>query len=85
VLRLQFERNNRHISQAALGRATRIAQPHISLIEQGRLIPTNAQLARLGAFFGLPPHQLMKDVCVLTPTPVAPVVRETYVVPGVTS
>lgn len=59
VTRLKLERQNRKISQARLAHATRIAQPVISQIENGRLVPMPSQLARLAAVFGVLPEDLL--------------------------
>lgn len=61
VLRLTYERIRRHWSQTELGRRARIRQQDISLIEIGRLIPTEEQLLRLANALAItPPSVLMK-------------------------
>lgn len=65
MLRLKFERTNRGISQQRLARAALLVQPTVSLIENGRLVPTLDELQRLAAVFGVPPGDLLKDVAVL--------------------
>jgi transcriptional regulator with XRE-family HTH domain len=67
VLRLKFERSNRKVSQTAVAQAARIPQPTLSSIEIGRLKPTEAQLERLAAVFGVAPDDLLTDVVVLGP------------------
>jgi transcriptional regulator with XRE-family HTH domain len=68
VLRLKFERQNKQLPQMRIARLARIAQPVISQIERGRLVPTPAQLARLADVFGVKPEDLLKDVVVLGPS-----------------
>ena len=72
MIRLKFERTNRGISQLRLARAAALVQPAVSLIENGRLVPTPAELARLAAVFGVAPSELMKDVAVLGPSRAVP-------------
>ena len=67
MLRLKFERTNRGISQHRLARAAALVQPAISLIENGRLLPTTDQLRRLAVVFSVAPSELLKDVAVLGP------------------
>jgi transcriptional regulator with XRE-family HTH domain len=62
VLRIRFERQNRQQSQTRIARVARIAQPVLSQIETGRLIPTPAQLVRLAAVFDVEPSELLKNV-----------------------
>lgn len=68
MLRIRFERQNKHLSQRRVGRAARIPQPTLSSIEIGRLKPTEAQLARLAAVFGVKPDDLLRDIAVLGPS-----------------
>ena len=58
-------RPDRRWSQKAVSLGANIPQPTISLIEQGRLIPTPAQLKRLADVFGVAPEDLLKDVVVV--------------------
>lgn len=60
LLRLTYERIRRHWSQSELGRRSSIRQQDISLIETGRLIPTEEQLLRLAnALLITPPAVLL--------------------------
>jgi transcriptional regulator with XRE-family HTH domain len=68
VLRLKFERQNRQQSQMRVASVARIAQSVLSQIERGRLVPTDDELQRLAAVFGVPPDDLLKDVAVLGPS-----------------
>ena len=65
MTRLKLERLARGFSQHAVAAATHIAQPHVSLIETGRLNPTTEELARLAQLFKVAPHELLKEVVVL--------------------
>jgi transcriptional regulator with XRE-family HTH domain len=67
VLRLKFERTNRHISQVTLALVTGLHQPVVSQIERGVLLPTDEQLHRLAGVFRVQPSELLKDVAVLGP------------------
>ena len=67
MTRLRFERQNKRLSQTGVARVARIPQPTLSSIEIGRLKPTEAQLVRLAAVFGVAPDDLLKDVVVLGP------------------
>jgi transcriptional regulator with XRE-family HTH domain len=64
VLRIQYERLNRRLTQAALGIEVGIHQNTISLTERGRFIPTDDVLERLAFALNVSPpsallHQLM--------------------------
>ena len=68
MTRLRFERLQRHMTQHDVARRARVAQPVISLIERGRLIPTDDQIARLASVFRIhPPEAILEQVNVLTP------------------
>jgi transcriptional regulator with XRE-family HTH domain len=61
LLRLTVERKKRKWTQVELGRRAAVRNQDISLIEQGRLIPHEEQLARLaGALNISPPSVLLK-------------------------
>jgi ribosome-binding protein aMBF1 (putative translation factor) len=47
MLRIEFERRQRGWSQRDLAHVSRVSQQEISLIERGRLIPTDEQASRL--------------------------------------
>jgi transcriptional regulator with XRE-family HTH domain len=65
VLRVEYERRKQGIPQKELARRAGLHQPTISLIEQGRLQPTEAELAALARALGLnPPAVLMRPVLV---------------------
>ena len=68
MLRLKFERQNQQLSQMGVAHVARVPQPVISLIENGRLTPTRAQLLRLADVFHVAPDDLLKDVAVLGPS-----------------
>jgi transcriptional regulator with XRE-family HTH domain len=59
------ERKARRISQQNVEAVTGVPQPLISLIENGRLVPTPDQLERLAAVFNIKPEDLLRDVVVL--------------------
>jgi transcriptional regulator with XRE-family HTH domain len=66
VLRIRYERTLiRKLTQNEVGVLARIPQPVVSSIEIGRLKPTEKQLARLAAVFGVAPDDLLKDVVVM--------------------
>ena len=65
MLRLRFERTHRRLSQAAVSEAADIAQPTLSLIERGRIVPTSEELRRLAAVFRVEPGELLRDVAML--------------------
>lgn len=62
MTRLKFERTRRHLSQEALGCIVQMTQPEVGLVEQGRLIPTAAQLQRLATVFGVPAARLLQPM-----------------------
>ena len=63
MLHLEFERHRRRWSQGFLATLTGIRQPEISLIERGRLQPTDEQLERLARALNVaPPSALLKPV-----------------------
>jgi transcriptional regulator with XRE-family HTH domain len=72
VLRLKYERLQRRMSQSGVGAAARIHQPTVTLIENGRLIPTPAQLQRLANVFGLPPEALLKPIEIVESVVIVP-------------
>ena len=59
---LQFLRIDQGLKQPALAKSSGVPQPTISLIENGRLNPTEDELARLGRALGVPPSVLMRPV-----------------------
>jgi transcriptional regulator with XRE-family HTH domain len=65
VLRIRFERLLRGWSQTDVAHLAHVMQQEVSLIEQGRLIPTPNQLERLGRAFGIPPASLLKPVAIV--------------------
>ncbi len=65
MLRVRFERTNLRLSQRHVAVATHIAQPTVSLIEIGRLVPTPEQLERLAVFFDVEPDALLRDVAMV--------------------
>lgn len=65
LLRLAYERMKRHWSQSELGRRSGIRQQDISLIETGRLIPTDEQLFRLAVALRMSPPEILLKPTVL--------------------
>jgi transcriptional regulator with XRE-family HTH domain len=65
VLRLKYERLRSKISSTKLALLVHIHQPTLSLIENGRLIPTAPQLARLAAVFNIPGDELIQPIVLL--------------------
>ena len=68
MTRLKFERTNRRLTQHTVAVLTRIHQPVIAQIENGRLTPTPEQLERLAYAFRVAPEDLLRDVAVLGPS-----------------
>jgi transcriptional regulator with XRE-family HTH domain len=68
VLTIEFKRRERRWTQSQVAQLVRIGQPVISLIEQGRFIPTPDQLARLGRALDIPADDVLKPVQ-FTPVP----------------
>lgn len=66
MTRLKYERKQRKQSQQRLADEVGLPQPALSQIERGILIPTRAQLERLGASFSIAPEDLLKEVVVVT-------------------
>lgn len=62
VTTLQFLRLEQGLKQPALAKQSGVPQPTISLIESGRLNPTEDELERLGSALGVSPHVLMRLV-----------------------
>ncbi len=52
---LQFLRLEQRLKQPALAKQSGVPQPTISLIENGRLNPTEEELQRLGRALGVSP------------------------------
>ena len=59
---MKYERIRRGWSQEQLEHLARIPQPQISLIETGRLKPTEAQAIRLASALDIPPGALQDNV-----------------------
>lgn len=68
MLRLKYERVQRGLSQRTVGIASRIPQPTLAFIENGRFLPYPDQLQRLSNFFNVPVEELLKDVEIVTST-----------------
>ena len=62
MITLQFLRLDQGLNQPALAKQSGVPQPTISLIENGRLNPTEDELERLGRALGAPPGVLMRQV-----------------------
>lgn len=62
VLRLKFERLQRGWSQDTLGVLARLSHSTISLIENGRYIPTPRELERLAAHLAVAPASLLQPI-----------------------
>jgi len=66
VLRLKYERHIRGFTQAHVAAAVRVFQSELCLMENGRLVPTPAQLQRLAdAFRVQPASKLLEHVVVM--------------------
>ena len=67
MIRLKFERINRHLTQQTLALTAKVPQPVISLIEAGTWNPTPDQLAALGRALQVdPPSRLLQEVVMPT-------------------
>jgi transcriptional regulator with XRE-family HTH domain len=66
MLILEFVRRERGLSQAQVGALAKIAQPTVSLIEQGRYIPAPDQMARLSRALNIAPDVVLRPVTVDT-------------------
>ena len=62
MLTIEFARRQKELSQNELSAATRIAAHFISLVENGRGIPTEGQKERLAAALGVPIDTLLLPV-----------------------
>jgi transcriptional regulator with XRE-family HTH domain len=62
VTNLQVVRLKLGMSQIALGKLSGVSQLNISLIEQGRLTPTDAERQSLAAALDIPPNALLRFV-----------------------
>jgi len=62
MLVIEFHRRRKKLSQAALSDLVRIGQPYISLLEQGRFIPTDDQRLRLAIALDADPARLLDEV-----------------------
>ena len=65
ILRLEYERRIRRWSQVKLAEKSRIPQKDISLIERGRLIPTEQQLVNLANALKITPASVLMNPTVL--------------------
>jgi transcriptional regulator with XRE-family HTH domain len=61
-LRARFERQRRKLTLKQAAALSKMTEYEVSIIETGRLIPTEAQLKKLAAAYGLPPEELLKQV-----------------------
>ncbi len=61
VLVLEYERRNQRKPQHRLAAEATLPQPYISLIEQGRLVPTQEELVRLANALGVHPPALLME------------------------
>ena len=73
MLTLEFARRQKKLSQNDLSAKTRIAAHFISLVENGRGLPTEDQAQRLATALGVPVEILLQQVSDLAgaPEPVA--------------
>lgn len=73
MLRIRFERIRRGWTQRQLSRLARVTQSDISLIEIGRLLPTQDELGRLALALDVAtPADLLRDVVAVEPGPTQP-------------
>ena len=62
VKRIELERRRRRWTQTQLAAAAGIHQAQVSLIENGRALPSTAQLARLSNALRIPARELLVDI-----------------------
>jgi transcriptional regulator with XRE-family HTH domain len=62
MLTVELARRQKQLSLNDLSATTRIAAHFLSLVENGRGIPTADQLERLAAHLGVPPETLLLPV-----------------------
>jgi transcriptional regulator with XRE-family HTH domain len=68
VLRIKYERKTRGFTQDVVDVLAFVHQPQLSLIENGRLRPTQAQLQRLAKALRVsPPEVLLRPVEIVEP------------------
>ena len=65
MLRIKYERIRIGLSCTATALLVGLHQPTYTLIENGRLLPTPTQLARLAALFKIPISELLQPVVLL--------------------
>jgi transcriptional regulator with XRE-family HTH domain len=65
VTHLKFERMNRGLRQRDLARKSGVSRHNLSQMENGRLVPTADELARLSSVLGIPADVLMTPVVAL--------------------
>jgi transcriptional regulator with XRE-family HTH domain len=69
MLRIEFERRRRKLSQTDVARLAHVRQQDVSLIEQGRYIPLANQLERLARVFCVSASTLLQPVEIVTEQP----------------
>lgn len=62
VTRLKLIRMNRGLSQREVAKKLCISRPWYTLIEGGRLIPSNEVKSRLNEMFGEPSEELLQPI-----------------------
>ena len=62
MTKLEAARRERKLTQAALGRKARVAQPDVSAIERRRVQPWPEHAKRLARVLGLSPDELTDEV-----------------------
>jgi transcriptional regulator with XRE-family HTH domain len=62
MTRVKYLRQMRELPQWKLAELTGLDQPKVSLIEQGRLIPTDKQRKALASVLGCDPAALLDEV-----------------------
>lgn len=61
-LRARFERHRRRLTLKDAAKLTKLTSTELSLIERGRLVPTEAQLGKMTAAYGVAANELLKQV-----------------------
>lgn len=68
MTRMKYERRQRRLSQHRLALAAELNQPYISLIECGRLVPTDDERTRIARVLEIAPHELLQEVVIVERT-----------------
>ena len=74
MLRCSHTRLDQRKSLLTLAKQTGLTKPVLNLVEQGRLVPTEDEAARIGKALGIPPQYLLVEIT-FDEQPTAPTVE----------